>query len=96
MNDIENLPQITYKGSFTKFPENPEPYDVILKDSKIYLFKDNWEEVTDPEWNFIDELYKILKEAENCKLKTDIQELLEEYQERNRLYNGIPTAENTF
>ena len=91
------FPTVIYKGSFEEFPENPEPYDTILKDNKVWLYLgDHWEEITSSEWDFFEELNKILKEVEDSKLREAIWALLNEYQERNRLYNGIPTTKDTF
>lgn len=76
----------TYLGIVKDFPENPNNLDFVIKDGKRYMYLDEWTELDfrSNEQILFENIYNTVEKASNSKLKREIKQLIEKYQEDNQ------------
>lgn len=76
----------TYLGIVEDFPENPNNLDFVIKDGKQYMYLDEWSELDfrSNEQILFENIYNTVEKASNSKLKREIKQLIEKYQEDNQ------------
>ena len=77
---IRPLPQYRYIGSFDILPELAEENDIVLVGNALYFWCDAWHLIVDYEENLLSKIIKVVKEAEDSKLKRELEELIREYE----------------
>lgn len=76
----------TYLGIVKDSPENPNNLDFVIKDGKRYMYLDEWTELDfrSNEQILFENIYNTVEKASNSKLKREIKQLIEKYQEDNQ------------
>lgn len=72
------LPRYRYIGSFDILPESAKENDIVLVGNVLYFWCDAWHEIVNYEENLLSKIIKVVKEAEDSKLKRELEELIRE------------------
>ena len=67
-----------YIGQVKELPDGKNG-DVVLKDGKIYVYKDKWEELHTLVIDLDSEIRDAVREAEDSELKTKLLEIFKKY-----------------
>lgn len=74
-----------YTGSVTELPTNSKLGDIVMCDNKIYVYRNDWEELYTPCKDKDSEIREAIRESEDCPLKTKLLQIFKEYDEREQI-----------
>ena len=72
------LPRYRYIGSFDILPESAKENDIVLVGNTLYFWCDTWHVIIDYEENLLSKIIRVVEEAEDSKLKRELEELIRE------------------
>lgn len=88
MKETETLEHNTsyrYIGSVTKLPTSSKFRDIVMCDNKIYVYRNDWEELYVHYEDKDSEIREAIKGAEDCPLKTKLLQIFKKYDEREQI-----------